>query len=708
MAEDQAVGRPEIDHSIQGRIHTVPNTVPTVAEWKIREDLVWHQQESETDRAVLEDPVQGKYFRLGTLEQLFVEQLADGIKPEEITRNLQQEFGDHSWDAIRATQLCEWLLKEGLTDQTAATPTSKPAKESLFGKAYFCRISLFSPDRLLQGLTPSLGWLFDWKCSVAGVVLFLVALAGMTGSWNDFLTSYDLLFVPQRWIWIAGIWFALKAIHETAHAMTCNRYGCKVGDCGVAMILFMPIAFVDVSSSWRLPRWQRLHVTLAGVAVELGIAGMAILLWLNSHSMILQQMAADVVMLASIGSLLFNLNPLLKFDGYFALADATDTDNLYQHGRNYARYFGARHLLGLQAKTPDTPESSWGWIKMYGIAASCYRAVTVSGLIIAAAALFHGAGIVIAVAGVVLFVVRPLSQLTSYLWSLRQTGCLLTGRFVLRIALMASCVGAVLFVVPSDWTITTPAIVQYDPPSILRAPMNGFVETIHAVDGEQIQKGQPILTLRNEEVQLEWLSLKKDVLVAEQQVQTARFTRDLSGLGDAVTHLSGLRNQLSELEAKKKKLTVCAPVSGRLVSRKLALLDGQYLEEAEEIGVVGDEGCKRLKLSIRVSDANQIKDSEHPLMIAVPHQSGIHAALSRIESRATDEVPDPAFSAKNGGPLPVLENEDGESRLSEPRLNGFVKLTEQQSHSLHCGQLVAVRLSQKRVSIGQLLINRLK
>jgi putative peptide zinc metalloprotease protein len=307
-------------------------------------------------------------------------------------------------------------------------------------------------------------------------------------------------------------WLFLKLIHETAHAATCKRYGGEVRQAGLAFILFMPIAFVDVSSCWKFTsRWQRVHVALAGVCAELWIAGLSLVVWNFSGSAVLRQSAADLTLIASVSTILFNLNPLMKFDGYFVLSDAIGIANLYNQGCSYARYWGARYILGLQVSCPALPRKSASWIKLYGLASAVWRTVVAFSLTFAASAMFQGAGVVIAAAGFVLFAVNPLLSLGKKLYTLHQQGELLPVNLAIRAGVVCALVFGTLFVIPAEIRQTAPAIVEYSPPAVMRAPLNAFVSEIHVQNGEAVTAGQAILTLRNDELQVQYSNLKKQI-----------------------------------------------------------------------------------------------------------------------------------------------------------------------------------------------------
>ncbi|WP_417746575.1 biotin/lipoyl-binding protein [Rosistilla oblonga] len=690
-----------------------PAKTPLPESLRLRDDLVLHPRSDDAGGCVLEDPHNHRFYRLGPDEQAFLAALTGGATPEAAWNARKHDTADRpasDWSRESAAAFCQWLIKNELTGLAAATggaaavPTPLPGRcLALLGRCYFWKASLLDPDRILTAWVPRCRWLFSWQTQLCGLAVLVFGLLLMTGQWSDFFASYENLLTPWRGLWLAVAWVGLKIVHESAHAGTCKSYGGTVRDAGLAIILLMPIAYVDVSSAWRFrSRWQRLHVTLAGVAVELAVAGLALLAWNLADSLPLQQAAADLFLLASISSILFNLNPLLKFDGYFALADITGIDNLYGYGQSYARFWGSRYVLGLDPRQPAMPAGDPAWVKVYGLAAAVYRVFTVSGMTLAAAAIFHGAGILIAAAGAISFALLPLWRLSQHLRQLHSEGKLFAARLAIRLGGLVSIALLLLFVVPADLRQTTPAVVQYDPPAIVRAPLDAFVDSVHVRDGDRVVAGQPIATLRNDELQQRLGMLNKELLQLEQELRGARWNGDLSQSADAQSRLIGLRQQRQQKQTEVDSLIVRAPSDGRIVARQLELLQGCYVRQGDELGAVGFEQRKRLKVSLSQREANFSDDgSQMPVTVIVHRQPAWQAHLAHAESRASQVVPDDALIAPYGGSLAVIKSEEDRFELCEPRINAYVSLTETQSLRLRCGQRAFVRLQCQRRSLGR-------
>lgn len=582
------------------------------------------------------------------------------------------------------------------------TPPAKPPNK-LVANLFFSKIPLFNPDSFLAWLVNRIGWLFSWQSAILACFLLTIAGLATLGSWQDFLSNYENLMAPGRWLTLALGWLLLKIVHEIGHAATCKRYGGKVPKAGLALILFMPIAFVDVTSSWQFnSKWKRIHVALGGVLAEAYVACIALFGWQYTDSLLLKQMAADVALLATVSSALFNLNPLLKFDGYFVLADFTGRHNLYQTGQKYARYFGARYLLGIASeKQARGLNQETTWVKLYALSAACWRTVTLVGLMTAASIMFEGAGIILALIGFCTFVFSPLKALLRYLAKQAEEANLAMGPVVLRFGLMSFAAIGLAFVIPADLQQATPGIVEYDPPSILRAPTEGFIDKVYATNGQFVEEGQPLFEIRNDNLKVEWFQLEKEYRLVQQAVRSARWTNDTAKLTEAMTELEGVATKLKELQRSMEDLTVRSPVSGRLVARGLKNSEGKFYSRGDEIGAVGSEERKRLKLSLSQWDASKAQSlTEQRVVVSVLGQWSWRDIISSVESRASEIPPDPSLTVPSGGVLAVLKTEGDEPVLCSPRVTAYITLDQNRSLQLRCGQRCWVALPVWKKSWG--------
>ncbi len=240
------------------------------------------------------------------------------------------------------------------------------------------------------------GWLFSTYAVVGWVFVLLWAARELTVHHHRLAASSSNILAANNWLWLAVVWVLLKVIHECGHAVACKRWGGEVREAGVLFILLAPLAYVDVTSSWRLrSKWDRVAVAAAGMYVELFLAAVAAILWARLVPGVMSQICLNVMMTASVMTVLFNANPLMRFDGYYILSDLLEMPNLYGTGQAYVKHIVRRLVFGLPSTDPA--ESGWRgtFARTYGIASWWWRLLVFWGLVLTAATLLDGAGILL-------------------------------------------------------------------------------------------------------------------------------------------------------------------------------------------------------------------------------------------------------------------------------------------------------------------------
>jgi putative peptide zinc metalloprotease protein len=603
----------------------------------------------------------------------------------------------------QAEAICHWLVNRGLVIESDVRSQPKQASQpawSAFNPFFFTR-SLFNPDRLLDRLSP-LRLMFTWPFYAVLTCFASIALCLIWSRAGQFVASYNDMFVAHRAASLIVFWVLLKKLR---HGIVCRRYGGRVPDTGMAFILLTPIAYIDVTSSWRFAsRWQRIHVAMAGVVVEWLIATIAAFVWIFAESALVKQCAADLIVMATVSSLLFNMNPLMRFDGYFVLADLLGIDNLYQSGRECARYWCQRYLLGLPTTCPRLPSERPAVVKVYGLTAACWRVVIIYGLLVAAAAIFHGAGIVIAAFGIAIWIIAPTTRLARDMIQAASSDNFPIKHVLGRTVLVTAMGATILFLIPIEFSRTVPGIVEYDPPTIVRAGSDGFAERIYVQNGQTVRRGDPIITLRNEQLKLQLSAVQTSLELAEHRARSGQWNHDSSEVNQSQSEAEGLRQQRQELLQRIDQLTVCASSDGRVISRRLEESDGTYLAEGDEIASIGLEHSKRLKVSMHQRDINDLKVDLNSAVRVWTSSATWRAAFTRIDPRTTRQLPHESLCSTGGGGLTVQRDESGDLLLTEPRVNAYITLNRQTSFRLFAGQRATVTLGASSRSLGDWLV----
>jgi putative peptide zinc metalloprotease protein len=501
----------------------------------------------------------------------------------------------------------------------------------------------------------------------------------------------------------------LKAIHETSHGVACKRYGGPVREMGLLFILFAPLAYVDVTSSWRFrSRWQRIHVAAAGMYSELFMAAIAAIVWANGVSGWLSHLCFNIIIMSSVTTLLFNANPLMKFDGYYILSDLLGIPNLYVNGQQYLHYWARRYVFGIRHALPNCSGVKGMLTRVYGVASFVWRVVICVGLTLAAAALFHGAGIVLACLAVLLWVGLPGLKLMRYLVYGKPGEQPNRLRFLMTTGSSLAACFAILVFVPWPGACVAPAIVDYSPLTVVRAGADGFVSKIEVETGQYVQTGQVLAVLRNRELQNELADLELSIEQSKIRSRQLEQQNELAACQAEVENRQSLLKQLSEKKSQVDHLAVRAPCHGKVIQCDANKLLDSYVHVGDELLSIGDDNKKELRTSIAQNDLDAFSAQlNKTVCVKFPGAAVTQMRLTKLIPRARLTPIHPALAALNGGPLAVKSAEsstDIESsntyELLTPRFTGIVTPTPNQGREHLAGRVGTVSFRAYHESIG--------
>ncbi|MDG2383645.1 MAG: hypothetical protein P8N76_18375 [Pirellulaceae bacterium] len=685
---------------------------PTLVRVRLREDVRCTLQHSNNEPYYqLEDQLKAKFYRLGTREWELVK-LLDG---KQLLREVIAQQA--SLSAREAVMLVRWLTQNQLAsiEANVVHPIYELPKASLDRfqgslNPLFLRIPLFDPDHLLKRCLPWCAWTISPIAFVVWLGLCLLALGQVLTHWDRFRLSLTTILTPANWFWLLVVWVMLKAVHEFYHGLICKKYGGQVPRCGLVLILFSPIAFVDVTSSWRFrSKWQRIFTAAGGMYIEFFVASIAVLIWARTEQPLIEQLCRNIIVMASVSTLLCNANFLMRFDGYYIVADLLEIQNLYSKGQQYLRYFGRRYLLGVDIENPLARSSHAILIRAYAFAALLWRWLFCVGIVLAASVMFRGAGIALAVSAATLWLVIPAVKLGRYLIRGTSTEQPNLVRFALILGGLMLLVGSSL-ALPWPGGVSAPGIVDYDPLTMHRVDSPGFVRQVHVAPGELVEPGQLLVTLENSEWALQLAEIEIEI---EESLIRSRVLR---GDADVVNYqvegrkLISLYEQRDELEQRVRKLEIVATTRGNVIGHDLQSLVGQYMHTGAPLIAIGDEKQKEVRLSVSQKNVTFFLKQldRHPVIRIKGRSTAItNGVLTRVDPRATRRLPNPGLAAPNGGPLAVVMHhsaeqttEDEPFQLVEPHFLVRVQIPTSEAESLHAGQLAQTRIETVGDTVG--------
>ncbi|HEY6564849.1 MAG TPA: hypothetical protein VIY86_10160, partial [Pirellulaceae bacterium] len=391
----------------------------------LREDLRFTlQQYGDQPCYVIEDNQNSRFFRVGLPEYTFISLLDGTTTVREALAHTSSILGAHAFTEADAASICKWLVESQLAYSTASQAhdrlweqTEKASSRKRWQRVnpLVIRLPLLHPDRWIRHVTD---WLGGWFSGL-GVLLWLtlgaVAIQQLFAHWSRLPTESMHLLAADNLVWLFATWSLLKIAHELSHGVACKRFGGEVREAGFMLILFAPVPYVDVTSAWRFTsKWQRIVVSIAGMYTELFLASLATLVWIHTDSLRTAQHAYNVMITASLMTVLFNANPLMRFDGYYILSDFLEIPNLSGLGQQFLWYLVRRFGMGIKVRPAQLAGWKRAFVYVYAVAALLWRILVSASILLAASVLWEGIGIGLAVGAGIAWTASPLRRLCQY------------------------------------------------------------------------------------------------------------------------------------------------------------------------------------------------------------------------------------------------------------------------------------------------------
>lgn len=558
----------------------------------------------------------------------------------------------------------------------------------------YLRIPLCDPDKFLDATVAlarpiwSVWGLLVWLCVVGwGGTQVLLHWTELTHDLADRVLARDNLLI------LAVTFPLLKLLHELGHCYAAKIGGASVHEAGIMTLVVMPVPYVDVSGATAFPnKWRRALVGAAGMLTELFCAAIAMIVWANVEPGLARAAAFNCLLIAGVSTLLFNGNPLLRFDAYFILSDLIEIPNLGTRAIRYYGYLVNRYAFGLRGQaSPAQARGEAVWFAFYGAASYAYRLWVMLSIALFVAAQLHGVGAVLAAWTVVSGICYPLARGVWYiargaaLHQHRLRAVLVTGATVGIAAL-------VLFAVRLPYGTVTQGVVWAPSGADVRVGTEGRMTALLATPGATLASGQPVARLRDPvldararllQSQLREVELRYTAAEANDRVQAEMLRQQIAYL----------RSELEDIRTRQKALDVAAPTSGRFLAAMPQDMDGKYLRRGELIGYVLDDNAATVRVIVPQSEIELVRADTRgiDLRFASHPMRELHVdQIAREVPTATRQLPSVALASVGGGPIAVDPSDDQHLRALEVVFQMDVKLPDD-AREHRIGERVYVR-----------------
>jgi len=572
------------------------------------------------------------------------------------------------------------------------------------------QLPLIDPDRFLERtakrlqwlLTPTAFWIWLALVSVCGLMA-LDARAGFALHWvSRFIDPGNLLL-----LWL--LYPLVKGLHELGHGIATRAWGGEVHELGVMLLVFTPVPYVDASASTAFAsRTRRMVVAAAGIMVELLLAAVAFLVWNSVEPGLLRDACFNIMVIGGVSTLLFNGNPLLRFDGYYVLTDWLEIPNLRSRANEYLGYLLKQHLFRLQAEAPaaSTPAER-RWLLAYAVLSGIYRILIGFTIALFIAGRYFVVGALLATWLLINMILLPLGKVLIALW--QQAGEENRRPQVAGICSAAALVtGLFLFVVPLSTSTRAEGILNLAENTELRIEAQGFVAAVLKQDGDRVREGDPLVLLENAELQtevdvlaakLDQLKVRYNIALGEEPVEQEILKQEIAAVEE----------ELEEAREELASLSIVSPRDGVFALPGGSDLPGRFLRQGDLLGHVLDGAAPTVRVVLPESEVDRVVRRTRHIEVRLASMPGqtLRADALRDIPKATRELPSALLGSREGGDITVDARDQAGRLATRPVFELEIALPEP-ADGAYLGQRAYVRFEHVREPLGRLWIRQIR
>lgn len=619
---------------------------------------------------VVQDQTGGRVYRLSTAAYAFIA----GMDGRQTVQALWERANtSESRDACTQPEVVDLLVQLHAADllQTDVAPDSAEALDRHKRKRtetirqwllnpMSIKLPLLNPDRFLTRLSPFVSWCFGPVGALLWLAVMLPAVVLAAQHWGELTHNLsDRVLSSSNLLVMLAVYPVVKLLHELGHGFAVKRWGGAVRELGVMFLIFAPVPYVEASASAAFPsKYRRALVAAAGMLVELFLAALALYVWLAAESGVVRAVAYNVMVIGGVSTLLVNGNPLLRYDGYYILADLIEMPNLAQRGSAWWTWLLDRYAFGsADAVKPDETPAEQRWLFFYTPLAWIYRTSVTLSVIFLVAGKYFIVGVLMACWSAFGLFVGPIRKGLKHL---RTAGALhrVRARAYRRTAIAVGLLLAVLLFVPVPLHTRAEGVVWLPDRSMLHAQENGFFHAWMAEPEQAVHRDQPLYLLDNP-------SLQAELAVDQAKLDEAQARYDADAFVDPTKaqvsgrQLQEAREVLERAELRAARLIGHAGGDGHLIAATPQDMPGHYYKKGELLGYVLTPRDLMVRVVVQQDDIDLVHQRLHGVQLRLSDSPGEAHDSSMVRSfpGAVDELPTAALGLNGGGVIPTNPND---------------------------------------------------
>ncbi len=620
---------------------------------------------------VIHDPLQHRYFQIDQPTKELINYWKSGLSFAEIEESFRLQTGFYI-DRDQISTFVAFARRNNLTnedDHSGGQPGASAASLSSTGplkrlpkSLLFFKVPLFRPQRFVQAALPFVTPLFNRTALIVLTVLAVAGLYLMSRQWGTFIDSFPQFMTPVGAISLGISLIILKALHECGHAFAAARYGCRVPTMGVAFMFLTPMFYTDVSDAWRLSeKKERIWISAAGVAVELSVAIIATFVWSFLPDGALRTVTFVLASTAWIMSLIVNLNPLMKFDGYYILCDLLGFDNLQPRAFALGRWKLRQVLIAPTHQPPEqlAPRSQF-FLIVYAWSCWIYRLTIFTALaLLAYNFIFKLLGILIFGLIIWQLLIAPVvSELME--WKALEDREISAAR---KWA-VAGITLAVLAIILVPWSsrVSVPAMVIASDLTQFYPERPSKIEQIFVRSGDAITAGSVLFKLEDPEIERRIREIKLKKRAVELKLSRIASSRqDLDERLVLIQSLKALQTESKGLFEQQDNLIIRAPMDGTILQVARNLHPGRWVDKTQLLALFSPSPDLVLQGYVKERDLQRLSPGNHGHFIPDdPTRKSLPVRLDQVNQASSDTIELPALTTASGGAIAVERGKEGE------------------------------------------------
>ena len=554
---------------------------------RYRGDLVTNRQVYQGQAwYVVKDPIGLSYYRFRPEEYALLEMLDGEASLEDLKDNFEARFPPRRITVDEVSRFVSTLHRSGLVigDRPGQGPQlNERRRQRVWSewknwlRSIMClRFRGIDPDWILNKLNPWFGWLYSPPVLMVAVVYIFTALMLVLVNFETFrskLPEFHQFFASGNWFYLAAALGITKVIHEFGHGLSCKYYGGECHEMGFMLLVFTPCLYCDVSDSWMLPsKWKRMMIGAGGMYIELIIASTATFLWWNSHEGLFNQMCLNVMFVSSVSTLLFNANPLMRFDGYYILSDMLEIPNLRTKSSTSLSRLAKKWCLGVKLQDdPFLPKRHQGLFALYSVASTIYMWVLMISIFMFVwnamkPYRMEAIGRMLALFGIYGLIVRPITGIYKFLKVPGRRDEVKSLNITVTAGVVAVIAAAICFI-PLPQRVWCPAELRPRGEETVYVTVDGRLEEILVEANDRVAEGDELARFSNVDLELQIAELEgqeSGYRARLASLERERFTDSAAGMEIRTVEesLKSVKEQLVKKRQYQSELVLKAPRSG--------------------------------------------------------------------------------------------------------------------------------------------------